>query len=1342
MKRWLVGCCCVLLPLMQARAAVLVQWGVAAGDTGIVSGVQFMSEGAGGQGGSPPATAPTNYTGDSTLNLAVPSSPPVSATYYSNNTGRTPIFYAAVQKGSNAITNFRINNNTLWPAAPTNADTIKISSSRGAAESHTCIAVVVWTKTGSGFLNGGDTGTAALDSLAMSIKPNAGPLGGSGGVRWVVRLGSSFYISETLNASNAGAAYGAGIKNFASVLTQLTAMAWSAYDPETDITVIGAPASPGSFNNLTAVGFHWRIDGPTNATQEIDLGYFAAEGAISGGCTDPTELSMSGTGVFCSADGARVFGVDGATETNVIYELRRDGSMLEAVTGTAASIAFTAQSATGAYTVVGVRGACETVMLGSGVIRAPATVNAGPDQTVGRGSTIALAGAVGGGATGGQWSGGAGTFAPSTNALNATYQASLAEKLAGTVTLTLTTVGQDPCSPESDNVTITLTNSAPVAHDQTVNAATNTPTPITLTASDADGDALTYIVVDLPANGTLTGAAPNVVYTSAGSFTGVVTFTFKANDGTADSAPATVTVIVAASPPPSPSTNPAAGRLGGRDQRFYFIGNSLSRGLSLASGQDRARLETLFRLRGHRMIFGTQLGAGVNLDEHWTKLRLTVPVPTALQLTHMDDWGETSTTNETFGSAIFRDYHFAFQGNQRAANGVISTGHLFDAIVLQPYQSLLEHNHYTAADQAKAQRGDRSAVSNFVRYAIGNSPSNSHRVTRTIYIYSAWPRLEGIEAQALDPDGDGVYSFAEFFDQSFSPPVNPLTATAENRLVPSRDYVNQLYHAAKADHPGEIIRLIPVGEVFAHVDGLIRSNNLPGVSNYFARNAAYYLDARLDGTSNLAAAGFTFIYPPGMPAAFASDFIAAQGVKNFYCDRVHMNDQTHNDVRSGTIGAYLSAATVYACLTGERPDVHSAADVAGAYEKFDAAEDGALIAALQQAIWDVVSSTNWRGVNYAERTGLRNLSDAALDYNRYVEAYFDPVDRTNALVAGIHADPDGDGLSNLEEFFRQSNPTNPSPANPMAIRRTAGGAEVEFAGLSRARGLLPRLEWTTNLVAAWQPFDLRALPSMTGEVAGVSVWRYAPPAGESRSFYRYTLAHTPIESVMPIVAWGPSLDTVGGNLNLVAGNGSISLNLGTPANPAVGGSYSNSSPVFYSAAATLVAGNTISAYRITDGGTNSDMMQVTFGLGTGTNNQGVWSVVWLKDGAGGANGFLNGANTNATAFAGARVRARVNAATTGVSEMRIVIRLGSQWYISDDRGAVTATVLFEEIALANPHAAQWFVFDPSNIEAIGSPVQLDSFGDVSAVGFNWRSYITGTTATLQVESFTAESYTP
>ncbi|MFH2094474.1 MAG: hypothetical protein ABIJ16_02145, partial [Bacteroidota bacterium] len=73
-------------------------------------------------------------------------------------------------------------------------------------------------------------------------------------------------------------------------------------------------------------------------------------------------------------------------------------------------------------------------------------------------------------ATGGVWTGGAGSYNPSNTALGAIYTPSAGEISSGSVTLTLTSTGNGNCSPEADQVMITFTP-APVVNagiDQTV----------------------------------------------------------------------------------------------------------------------------------------------------------------------------------------------------------------------------------------------------------------------------------------------------------------------------------------------------------------------------------------------------------------------------------------------------------------------------------------------------------------------------------------------------------------------------------------------------------------------------------------------------------------------------------------------------------------------------------------------------------------------------------------------------------------------------------------------------------------------------------------------------------
>jgi hypothetical protein len=100
------------------------------------------------------------------------------------------------------------------------------------------------------------------------------------------------------------------------------------------------------------------------------------------------------------------------------------------------------------------------------------------------------------------------------------------------------------------NVTVSVmvaTNRAPIPQNQSLTTAMAAPLAITLAATDPNGDVLSYSVVTPPAQGTLSGSPPDVVYSPATNYTGFDSFTFKANDGQVDSSMATITIDVGAS---------------------------------------------------------------------------------------------------------------------------------------------------------------------------------------------------------------------------------------------------------------------------------------------------------------------------------------------------------------------------------------------------------------------------------------------------------------------------------------------------------------------------------------------------------------------------------------------------------------------------------------------------------------------------------------------------------------------------------------------------------------------------------------------------------------------------
>lgn len=89
-----------------------------------------------------------------------------------------------------------------------------------------------------------------------------------------------------------------------------------------------------------------------------------------------------------------------------------------------------------------------------------------------------LSGTVSAGATTGIWSGGSGTFAPNSAALNATYTPGASEITAGSVNLILTSTGNGNCNQVSDNVLIVYTSAPSVNAGVDLSSCKNNPTTI------------------------------------------------------------------------------------------------------------------------------------------------------------------------------------------------------------------------------------------------------------------------------------------------------------------------------------------------------------------------------------------------------------------------------------------------------------------------------------------------------------------------------------------------------------------------------------------------------------------------------------------------------------------------------------------------------------------------------------------------------------------------------------------------------------------------------------------------------------------------------------------------
>ncbi|MBT7539472.1 MAG: tandem-95 repeat protein [Gammaproteobacteria bacterium] len=93
-------------------------------------------------------------------------------------------------------------------------------------------------------------------------------------------------------------------------------------------------------------------------------------------------------------------------------------------------------------------------------------------------------------------------------------------------------------------ISVKTVNDLPVVFSQSANVDEDGSVTVTLKAQDNDGDNLKFTVVSQPKNGTLSGTAPNLTYSPKPDFNGDDSFTYKANDGLADSNTATVAIKV------------------------------------------------------------------------------------------------------------------------------------------------------------------------------------------------------------------------------------------------------------------------------------------------------------------------------------------------------------------------------------------------------------------------------------------------------------------------------------------------------------------------------------------------------------------------------------------------------------------------------------------------------------------------------------------------------------------------------------------------------------------------------------------------------------------------------
>lgn len=109
--------------------------------------------------------------------------------------------------------------------------------------------------------------------------------------------------------------------------------------------------------------------------------------------------------------------------------------------------------------------------------------------------------------------------------------------------------------PAVVSLTVSPVNDAPSAQDSSVTTAEDTAVAVSLAATDADGDPLSYMQLAAPFHGTLSGTFPALTYTPSAEYSGPDLFSYRVADGTVTSGVVTVALTVTpVNDPPAAAT--------------------------------------------------------------------------------------------------------------------------------------------------------------------------------------------------------------------------------------------------------------------------------------------------------------------------------------------------------------------------------------------------------------------------------------------------------------------------------------------------------------------------------------------------------------------------------------------------------------------------------------------------------------------------------------------------------------------------------------------------------------------------------------------------------------------
>ena len=176
------------------------------------------------------------------------------------------------------------------------------------------------------------------------------------------------------------------------------------------------------------------------------------------------------------------------------------------------------------------------------------------------------------------------------------------------------------CDTATVTITVTAVNDAPVANGDTASTTKTTPVDIDVLANDTDvesGKPTTSVIVTPPAKGTaVTGANGSIRYTANVGACGSDSFTYRASDGSASSAPATVSVTISCpvEPPTAGGGSEASPITALTPARFYDSRPAATvDGQQSNQGRRGAATTTVVNVAGRNGVPVGAIGAVVNV---------------------------------------------------------------------------------------------------------------------------------------------------------------------------------------------------------------------------------------------------------------------------------------------------------------------------------------------------------------------------------------------------------------------------------------------------------------------------------------------------------------------------------------------------------------------------------------------------------------------------------------------------------------------------------------------------------------------------------------------------------